>query len=154
VVHGSRHHDHNHDNWGVMRTFTDAAGEQWQINITAGSLMDVVSELGYDLSCGIEILPNGITERVSLIAVLLRDQINDRKLTERQFAHRLSGDAYGAAIMAVIKELAFFLKGLRPSYAFVLERVIEEEEKSEEAMQKIASEVCSNQFSGSADSVE
>jgi hypothetical protein len=135
-----------------MRTFTDAAGEQWQINITAGSLVDVTSELGYDLSCGIEMLPSGIAPRVALLAVLLREQINDRKLTEKQFAQRLSGDAYGDAMTCIMKELADFFSRLRPAYAEILRQVVEQEENHADVMMGFAKEACSSHFFSSEES--
>lgn len=137
-----------------MRTFTDSTGERWQINITAGSLCDVLTELGYDLSCGIEMMPEGIGPRVALLAVLLRDQINDRQLTERQFAQRLSGDAYGDATTCIIRELADFFSRLRPAYAEILRQVVDQEERHAEVMLGFAKEACSSHFSSSAASAE
>jgi hypothetical protein len=103
-----------------MRHFTDIAGDRWKVDVTVGSLLDIQSQLGYDLADSIESIPGGLAGQVSLLAVLCSKQIEERGLSERDFAYRLAGESFASAIDCLMRELADFFTHHKPALGAIM----------------------------------
>lgn len=127
-----------------MRKFIDSTGDTWKVDITVGTMLDVHSALGYDLSESIETIPSGLVGQVALLAVLCSEQIEQRGLTERDFALRLSGEAFADATDCLMRELADFFTHHKPALGEILRQCLDKDKARQAAMVALASKVCSS----------
>lgn len=99
-----------------MSTFTDVTGEAWEIPHFDGfNIADVKQECSVSIYELPQKLPevNALFENTPLFAqvlwVLVKEQCEERKLSQREFAKRLvGGDVLTQAAEAFWKELLFF----------------------------------------------
>lgn len=90
-----------------MATFKDAQGELWDINLDAPTIQDVRDEdsLALDLADPqarfVSELATDAVKLVNLIWFLCRTQAAARKISDREFAKRLVGDAIDNAAEAL-----------------------------------------------------
>lgn len=127
-----------------MRKFTDSTGEKWKVDITVGTILDVHAALGYDMSESIETIPSGLVGQVALLAVLCSEQIEQRGLSEREFALRLSGEAFASATECVMRELADFFLHHKPALGTILLQCLDQDKSRQAAMVALANKVCSS----------
>jgi len=113
-----------------MARFTDAAAEEWEIDITAGTIKQLLqSELKIDLGKPDEGDPplvtrvhNDVGFLVDLLWELCREQCEAREIKPIDFARRLKGEALAGAYVALKESWADFFRCLRPDLAEVIER--------------------------------
>ncbi len=103
--------------------FTDATGEVWPVEVNGGTIKRAASLLQVDLGRPLE-GPEGelpfitrfdtdIVFKVDMLYVVCLPQIQERGLSDEQFAERLEGDALYAASEAFWGSLANFYRGLK-----------------------------------------
>jgi hypothetical protein len=97
-----------------MRTFTDALGRSWSLEITVATLKRVRALAGVDLieAAGGTLLDRLVADPVLLGDVLfacVKPQADERKVTDEDFGRSLAGDAIDHATTALLEEfVAFF----------------------------------------------
>ena len=97
-----------------MRTFTDALGRPWSLEITVATLKRVRAVAGVDLieAAGGTLLDRLVADPVLLGDVLyacVKPQADERKITDEDFGRSLAGDAIDHATTALLEEfVAFF----------------------------------------------
>ncbi len=97
-----------------MRTFTDALGRSWPLEITVATLKRVRAVAGVDLleAAGGTLLDRLVADPVLLGDVLyacVKPQADERKITDEDFGRSLAGDAIEHATTALLEEfVAFF----------------------------------------------
>jgi hypothetical protein len=97
-----------------MRTFTDALGRSWSLEITVATLKRVRAVAGVDLieAAGGTLLDRLVADPVLLGDVLyacVKPQADERKITDEDFGRSLAGDAIDHATTALLEEfVAFF----------------------------------------------
>ena len=97
-----------------MRTFTDAMGRSWSLEITVATLKRVRAVAGVDLieAAGGTLLDRLVADPVLLGDVLyacVKPQADERKITDEDFGRSLAGDAIDHATTALLEEfVAFF----------------------------------------------
>jgi hypothetical protein len=97
-----------------MRTFTDALGRSWSLEITVATLKRVRAVAGVDLieAAGGTLLDRLVADPVLLGDVLyacVKPQAEERKITDEDFGRSLAGDAIDHATTALLEEfVAFF----------------------------------------------
>jgi hypothetical protein len=105
-----------------MRTFTDNAGRQWQVEINVAALKRVRAFVGVDLMQAIEGGGGGTGGSAGLIEKLVRDPVllcdvvfalckpeaDARSVTDEEFGRAMAGDAIEHATAAVLEELVGF----------------------------------------------
>lgn len=109
-----------------MHTFTDGAGREWPITINLGTMMRLKDEAQIDLLDlvrtpeGSDVPPlfarleDDVPFLATLLWQLLRPEADKRGITNAQFWEGLAGDPIGAAVDALLEELAdFFRSGKR-----------------------------------------
>lgn len=99
------------------RTFTDAAGDDWEIKLNFGLRNRLKHEIGFDLA---GIFADGHKELVKLLSdpdrfmqalyTVLERQIAGRKLEPEQFAERIDGPAWVAAGQAFCRAIMDFFQ--------------------------------------------
>jgi hypothetical protein len=95
-----------------VRTFRDQAGDEWALNITIGSIIDL-KDRGLDLEAIIadEGRPLFETEVLAKAVILLtRKQFKKRGLTIDQFEERFDGDTLDRAFEMVEAEINDFFR--------------------------------------------
>jgi len=132
-----------------MRKFTDTQGEVWKVDVTVSTLLDIQTQLGYDLFESIDKLPKSLAGQVQLLATICMEQIEERKLSERDFAKRLAGEPFAQAIDCVLRELADFLSHHKPALGLIMRRTLEEMHVQVEAEMELADKECSKHFGSS-----
>lgn len=101
-----------------MKTFTDNAGRQWQLDVTVETIKRVKSLLGVDL---LEVIGGDLAERLSTDPILLCDvlfavckpEADQRSVSDEEFGRGLAGDAIDAATGALLEALVDFFPKLR-----------------------------------------
>jgi hypothetical protein len=97
-----------------MRTFSDALGRSWSIEITVATLKRVRALAGVDLieAAGGTLLDRLVADPVLLGDVLyacVKPQADERKITDEDFGRSLAGDSIDTATTALLEEfVAFF----------------------------------------------
>jgi len=111
-----------------MREFTDAKGDHWTVDVTAGTLRRVQQLLkdqygNVDLGEPLEGKPPLLTRfdveiafKVDLLYAVLKPQLDERGVSDLEFAERLSGDALFHASEAFMEAWADFFRSLRRPY--------------------------------------
>jgi hypothetical protein len=98
-----------------MRTFTDNAGRQWQVEINVAALKRVRGLTGTDLMQAIE-GSGGLIEKLIRDPVLLCDVVyalckpeaDAKSISDEDFGRAMAGDAIEHATAAVLEELVSF----------------------------------------------
>ena len=117
-----------------MKSFTDKNGESWDLDLNIGAAMRLKSRLDIDIENVVTFDKSNNPEDVSLleriaedsillfnvIFILCEKQVQDRKLTQEQFAERFTGDTIEAATDALLDEIVNFS---RPAKRKVLQRL-------------------------------
>jgi len=117
-----------------MKSFTDKTGESWDLDLNIGAAMRLKSRLDIDIENAVTFDKSNNPEDVSLleriaedsillfnvIFILCEKQVQDRKLTQEQFAERFTGDTIEAATDALLDEIVNFS---RPAKRKVLQRL-------------------------------
>ena len=117
-----------------MKSFTDRNGESWDLDLNIGAAMRLKSRLDIDIENAVTFDKSNNPDNVSLlekiaedsillfniIFVLCEKQIQDRHLTQEQFAERFTGDTIEQATDALLDELVNFS---RPAKRKVLLRL-------------------------------
>jgi hypothetical protein len=92
--------------------FRDAQGEEWQVQFDAFNLADTKKETGIDLADisagGWHAIEVDATAVGKTLAIVCGDEIRARKLTGRDFAKRVRGDAIERGRQALLAEGADF----------------------------------------------
>lgn len=95
-----------------MPTFEDAEGRDWRVEFDGLILDDVLTETGIDLadisSGGLAKINEHVSSLVRVLCVLCRDQFTEKKLTAKEFAKAIRGDAITGAVTAVLGAAAAF----------------------------------------------
>jgi hypothetical protein len=98
-----------------MQVFKDAAGRDWKIEINLYARGEVLARAGIDF-LDVESIKqlSDLDTLGRVFYALCREQIDEQKLTERQFAEAFKGDAFDRATAALNAELCdFFPSGKR-----------------------------------------
>ena len=117
-----------------MKSFTDKTGESWDLDLNIGAAMRLKSRLDIDIENAVTFDKSNNPEDVSLLERIAEDsillfnvifilcvkQVQDRKLTQEQFAERFTGDTIEAATDALLDEIVNFS---RPAKRIVLQRL-------------------------------
>lgn len=117
-----------------MKSFTDKTGESWDLDLNIGAAMRLKSRLDIDIENAVTFDKSNNPEDVSLleriaedsillfniIFILCEKQVQDRKLTQEQFAERFTGDTIEQATDALLDEIVNFS---RPAKRKVLQRL-------------------------------
>lgn len=98
-----------------MRRFVDNQGRDWRIDINVGTLLDIKTELGVDLLSDPQSMPLDIEKQVDMLWLLVSEQAEHRRVTSRDFAKSLGGEAIAKAVDALMHEVADFFCHLRKS---------------------------------------
>lgn len=98
-----------------MRTFTDSKGQRWQMDVTAGVLLDIQTELGLNLLDNPEEIPEGLKELVGILWITCSEQAKGLGISPQEFGHRLSGKVLQEAVDQWMKEWADFFVHLSPA---------------------------------------
>lgn len=101
-----------------MAKFVDEIGREWLIKLTTNKMRMVRDATGYDLARmftpkGLESLLDDVILLVDVLALLCREQMEHRKITEEEFAEALVGDALESATYAMIQGGIDFLPQAR-----------------------------------------
>jgi len=113
-----------------MKTFTDSAGQTWEMAVTGATIRRAEGLLGIDLGKLLEGKPPLLTRLhtdlvflVDVLYVALKPQLDAAGVTDEAFAERLTGDAFFAAHEAFMSELTAFFRSLRQNHvAAAIER--------------------------------
>jgi hypothetical protein len=97
-----------------MRKFTDSKGQSWVLDVTAGVLLDIKTDLGVNLLDSPDEMPTSIEKMVEILWVTLKDQAAQRNMSPRDFASVLGGDALFVAFDLWMQEWADFFVRLSP----------------------------------------
>lgn len=124
----------------ILRTFTDATGQQWSVAITVDTLRRVRALASVDLMQAIsgKLLEQLATDPVLLVDVLAavcKPQMDARSITPATFGEAMSGDAIDSATQALLLGLADFC----PSPTrMLLTRIIDAGRASQAKAQELA----------------
>lgn len=95
-----------------MPTFKDINGREWKVEWDGLLLADVLTETGVDLADlsagGIATIEQESPKLVRVLTVLLRDEIKEAKLSDRQFSKGIRGNVFKEAFAAVLGAAADF----------------------------------------------
>jgi len=96
-----------------MAKFSDADKQDWSVRIDVAALRRVREEAGVDLGgtrSGEDFyaLSTDECKLVTILYVLCKAQIDERELTEEQFASRFAGDVLDDAAAALLEALIHF----------------------------------------------
>lgn len=103
-----------------MRTFTDNKGHQWRLDVTAGVLMDIQTEMGLNLLDNPEEIPEGFKQLVGILWITCSAEAKSMGVTPQEFAHRLGGKVLQEAVDQWMKEWADFFVHLSPARGQVI----------------------------------
>lgn len=103
-----------------MRTFTDAKGHQWRLDVTAGVLMDIQTEMGLNLLDNPEEIPEGFKQLVGILWITCSEEAKQMGVSPQEFAHRLGGKVLQEAVDRWMKEWADFFGHLSPARGQVI----------------------------------
>lgn len=103
-----------------MKQFTDSKGDTWTVEVNGATIKRAQNLLQVDLGNPLEGDPPLIVRfdmdivfKVDLLYAACLPQIEKRKLTDEQFAERLSGEVLQAASEALWASLLLFFQNLR-----------------------------------------
>lgn len=116
-----------------MPDFKDAKGDRWNVAVTGATIKRCLEgPLKVDLGAPLDGDPPLLTRfdqdiafKVDLLCRVLLPQIEERGLTERQFADRLEGDALYHANQAFMEAWASFFHPLRVDLARAIQKEAE-----------------------------
>lgn len=123
-----------------MKSFTDIKGEAWDVEINIGAAMRLKSRLDIEIDNLVKFDKSQKPQDVSLlekistdsillfnvIFVICEKQIQDRKLTEEDFAARFNGDTIEAATDAVLDEIINFSRPAKRKVLLQLRQISKE----------------------------
>lgn len=97
-----------------MPSFVDTQGDEWRVTLNVRQLALVRDTLGVDLLSEAAVAEvEDPCRAVSVLHVLLADQILDRELSPEQFAERFAGDVIEQATRALEEALIAFCPSRR-----------------------------------------
>lgn len=103
-----------------MKTFKDAEGTEWSVDVntdtiqTVRDLLDIdLLQIGEDAALHNRLCMDPVF-LVNLLYVVCKQQADERKMEDRAFGRRMKGDAIDSAVEALIEELVnYFPKSKR-----------------------------------------
>lgn len=98
-----------------MRLFTDSKSDQWKLDVTAGVLMDIQTEMGLNLLDNPEELPEGFKQLVGILWITCQEEAKTKGVGPVEFARRLGGVVLQDAVDKWMKEWADFFVHLSPA---------------------------------------
>jgi len=125
-----------------MRSFKDADGRDWDVEVTVGTIKRVRATLDLDLTE----IDSAIYKRLAdpvlladLLFVVCERQANDRDLSDEDFGRGLRGDPIDDATAALLDAVADFFPGRRRSLlqAMISKSATLQEQAAKMAMDKI-----------------
>lgn len=123
-----------------MRHFDDTQGNRWSIDVSVGHLLDIKTQLKIDLLDDGSQIPDSLSSWVSILYIVLEDQIQQRGLKPKDFAKLLGGNTLQAAVDAFMGDYADFFEHLAPAKAQLVRGLWEKIQELEKAKKQIAME--------------
>lgn len=108
-----------------MRTFTDMKGDEWCLNVTTATLLNIRSEVGLDLLSSPGDLPSDLAVFVDVLHVALRKDCKQKRLNAEEFAERMEPEVLPEAIELFVEELVDFFTRFDPAKGEALRRLWE-----------------------------
>ena len=97
-----------------MPDFQDATGQSWSVDLDGLLLADIREKAGVDIvQDGLDAIEEREDVLTKVLLVICRDQITERKLTDRQFARSVAGSAADSALFAVRSAAELFFRPSR-----------------------------------------
>ncbi len=127
-----------------MRTFTDNKGHQWKLDVTAGVLMDIQTELGLNLLDNPEEIPEGFKQLVGILWVTCSEEAKATGVNPVEFAHRLGGKVLQEAVDQWMKEWADFFVHLSPARGQVISGMWDKAKEMDSAKAELIKKVLSS----------
>ena len=132
-----------------MKSFTDKNGDSWDLDLNVGAAMRLNSRLNINIENAVRFDQANRPEDVSLleqiaedsfllfniIFVLCEKQVQDRNLTQEDFAARFTGDTIEAATDALLDEIVNFSRPAKRKILLRLRQI--SKEYSERANQQL-----------------
>lgn len=123
-----------------MKYFDDKNGNRWSIDLSVGHLLDIKSQLKIDLLDDGSQIPGDLSSWVSILYIVLEEQIEQRSMKPRDFAKLLGGEVLQVAVDAFMEEYADFFCHLAPAKAHLVRGLWQRLKELEQAKEKIAVE--------------
>lgn len=118
-----------------MKSFKDREGRAWDLFLTLGSLKRIKAATGLDMldlrqwtaeSNPLNRLSQDPVVLADTLCALCRSQLDQRGLTDEQFADALGGEAIDDALLALVEEWAdFFHQGRKPTESTLLRQALD-----------------------------
>lgn len=124
----------------TMKYFDDKTGNRWSIDLTVGHLLDIKTQLKIDLLDDGSKIPGELSSWVSILYIVLEDQIEQRGMKPKDFAKLLGGEVLQVAVDAFMGEYADFFSHLAPAKAHLVRGLWTSLKELEQAKEKIALE--------------
>jgi len=121
-----------------MKYFDDKSGNRWSIDLSVGHLLDIKSQLKIDLLDDGSKIPGDLGAWVSILYIVLEDQIEQRSMKPKDFAKQLGGNVLQSAVDAFMEEYADFFSHLAPAKAHLVRGLWSKLKELEQAKEKIA----------------
>lgn len=120
-----------------MRTFTDASGQAWSLDVTAGTLLDIKTELGVNLLDNPDEMPTSIEMLVDILWITCKEQAKQRNAGPRDFAKLLGGNTLFEAWEKWMQEWADFFVHLSPARGQLIRGLWDKAKQMEGAKSKV-----------------
>ena len=124
-----------------MRTFTDSKGHQWKLDVNAGVLMDIQSEMGLNLLDEPEAIPDSAKKIVGILWITCMEQAIEKDISPQQFARGLSGPVLQVAFDTWMREYSDFFVHLSPARGQVISALWEKAKELEASKVKVLAKV-------------
>lgn len=119
-----------------MPEFKDATGLTWNVELDGLLLADLREKAGVDIvQEGLYAIEEREDTLTKALLVVCRDQINERKLTDRQFARAVAGSAADASLVAFRGAAELFF---RPSRWLEIQSRSEAKKEADETYRSLA----------------
>lgn len=120
-----------------MRKFIDASGQAWTLDVTAGTLLDIKTDLGVNLLDKPEEMPTSIEMLVDILWITCKEQAQARECSPREFARALGGQVLFEAWEKWMEEWADFFAHLSPARGQLIRGTWDKAKQLESAKGKV-----------------
>jgi hypothetical protein len=127
-----------------MRNFIDNLGHAWSLDLTAGHLLGIQSEMGINLADEPETIPDSLMKMVGILWITCQDEAKGINVTPQEFGKRLSGKVLQDAWEKWMQEYTDFFVHLSPARGQLMRGMWEKAKELERARAILIEKACSS----------